>query len=144
MTKRILGAKFTEARCMVKMKTDAKFVGMPKSGKYWKKGSRPARELDTESKKNLPNQGFENRKKAKQAQQEAKELERLMISRATEGKQKARAKLEAKKKRQEEVKVGQFTVIKKKLGKLSHKMREQIVKMPTDMFYQLVHGRSLT
>jgi hypothetical protein len=129
---------------MVKMKTDAKFVGMPKSGKNWKKGSRPARELDTESKKSLPNQGFENRKKAKQAQQEAKELERLMISRATEGKQKARAKLEAKKKRQEEVKVGQFTVIKKKLGKLSHKMREQIVKMPTDMFYQLVHGRSLT
>mmetsp|Transcript_18529 Transcript_18529/g.33457 ORF Transcript_18529/g.33457 Transcript_18529/m.33457 type:complete len:127 (+) Transcript_18529:1691-2071(+) len=125
------------------MKTDAKFVGKPKSGKNWKKGSTPARDLDTVAKKDLPNQSFESRMKAKKVRQEAKELENQMIASVKEAKEKARKKLEAKKKRQEGVTEGQFQMVKKKLGKLRPKMREQLVKMPTDMFYQLVHGRKL-
>lgn len=126
------------------MKTDEKFVGRNKSGKAWKKNSRPSRELDAVAKTNLPNQSFESRMKAKQARQDAKDFEKKLIEEANEDKRKARKKQESKKKRQEELKEGQFQMVKKKLGKLNKKMREQIVKMPTDMFYQLVHGRNLT
>ena len=121
--------------------------GRPKSGKPWKVGSKPFNSLDTELKQNLPKKSYEQRMQDKKQIQEAKEYEKGLKDARSAIKQKKREKLEAKKKLKEtnQFKSSSFQVIKdpKKMKKMTKKLRSQISALPPDMFYKLMHGKTL-
>lgn len=121
---------------------------MPKSGKPWKVGSRPFNSLDKEQKEKLPKKSFEQRMQEKAKIQEAKDFENKLNETKAEIKRKKREKSEAKKKLKErnQFKSSEFQVIKdpKKMKKMTKKLRHQISTLPPDMFYKLMHGKTLS
>jgi len=121
---------------------------MPKSGKPWKVGSRPFNSLDQEQKDKLPKKSFEQRKQEKAKIQEVKDFENSLKETKAEIKRKKREKTEAKKKQKvkNQFKSSEFQVIKdpKKMRKMTKKLRHQISTLPPDMFYKLMHGKTLS
>jgi hypothetical protein len=122
--------------------------GKPKSGKPWKVGSKPFNSLDAELKKTLPKKNYEERMQEKEKIKEVKEYEKSLKDAKSLIKQKKREKLEAKKKLKEknQFKSSSFQIIKdpKKIKKMSKKLRSQVSSLPPDMFYKLMHGKTLT
>ena len=121
--------------------------GKPKSGKPWKVDSKPFISLDAELKSKLPKKSFEQRKEEKEKMKEAKNFEKSIKDAKAKIKQQKREKLEAKQKRKEknQFKSSSFQVIKdpKKMKKMTKKLRSQITSLPPDMFYKLMHGKTI-
>ena len=121
--------------------------GKPKSGKPWK-GGEPARKLEEEWKQRLPAVSFEKRMAQKQEMLEARALEQQMQEEKAAHKRKAREVQKKKKERKErnQFASGTYQVVKdkKKLSKLSKRMRHTLAQMPRDVFYKVVHGKSLS
>jgi hypothetical protein len=121
--------------------------GMPKSGKPWKVDSKPFNSLDTEWKEGLPKKTYEQKMKEKAEIKEARDYEKQLNNEKSEGKRKRRERSEAKKKLKEknQFKSSSFQVIKdpKKMKKMNKKLRQQVSSLPPDMFYKLMHGKTL-
>lgn len=121
--------------------------GRPKSGKPWKVDSKPFISLDAAQKELLPKKSFDQRMEEKRQIKEAKDYEKSLKDAKSAVKQKKREKLEAKKQQKEknQFKSSSFQVIKdpKKVKKMTKKLRSQISSLPPDMFYKLMHGKTL-
>ena len=121
--------------------------GMPKSGKFWKVDSTPFRTMDEEYKQFLPKITFEQKLKRKQEMLEARELEKKLAQEKTQAKhrKKQQKQKSLKDKEAKQFKSSTYQVVKdtNKVKKMNKKIRQQLQKMPTEMFYKVVHGKEL-
>ena len=120
-----------------------KTVGRPKSGKPWKKLSRPARALNAELNTMIEKPTFDHRQATKAKDLEARAFEASLKEAKSTKKREDRSKTEAKKKRKElnAVRSGQYQLITntKKLKKWSKKMRSQLMRLPTEEYYKVIN-----
>jgi len=118
------------------MKTE----GKPKSGKTWKQGSRPARDLDRELNQAISKPGFIQRQALKAHLEAGKAYEQQLKAGQSKRKRDARLQAEAKKKRKEETPVakGQFQLVKntRKIQHWSKKARAELMRLPTEQYYK--------
>lgn len=125
---------------------DTKAIGRPKSGKPWKKQSKPARALNAELHSMIEKPSFSARQQQKQHDAEAKAYEQSLNEAKNSTKRQAREKTAAKLKRKEQnqLRSGQYQLITntKKIKKWSKKMRAELMRMPTEEYYRVMNKGS--
>jgi hypothetical protein len=123
-----------------------KTQGKPKSGKTWKQGSKPARDLNKELNKAISKPGFAQRQAFKAHSEAGKAYEEQLKASQSKRKRDARLQAEAKKKHNAEKTAvsGQFQVLTntRKLQHWSKKARAELMRLPTEQYYKEINTRA--